>query len=136
MSRIFLDTNVCVYNFDSAEPARRDVARRVLRSPDHRLVISTQVLQEFYHVTTRKLRRPLAHGDAVAAVEELCAFAVVPSDASLVQRAIRLVHEHPLSIWDALVVEAAVRGRCDVLYTEDLDAGGSIRGVEIVNPFE
>ena len=56
-----------------------------------------------------------------------------------------LVHAHDedesdrraeaLSFWDAMIVRAAVRGGCDVLFTEDLQHGQVIDGVEVRNPF-
>lgn len=50
----FFDTNVVVYAFDNAEPAKQAVARRLMRDhPD--AVISTQVLLEFYSVVTRTI---------------------------------------------------------------------------------
>lgn len=133
--RAFLDTNVCVYCYDVSEPAKRSTALDLVRSGNDPKLLSTQVLQEFFSVVSRRLPARLSHTEAEGATRAWSRLPVVASDAALVQRAIRTVSEHQLSIWDALIVEAAVRGRCDVLYTEDLSAGGSIRGVEIVNPF-
>ena len=42
---VFLDTNVIVYAFDGAEPAKQRVAIEILEAGD-RLVVSTQVLLE------------------------------------------------------------------------------------------
>ena len=52
----------------------------------------------------------------------------------LVLTAARTASEHQLSIWDAMVVEAARLGGCTELWTEDLQTGGEIRGAQIVNP--
>ena len=49
--------------------------------------------------------------------------------------AIDLHRLHGFSIWDALVVRAALVSRCRVLYTEDLQHGQRIDGLEVVNPF-
>lgn len=40
------------------------------------------------------------------------------------------------SFWDALVVQAAFQSDCSVLYSEDLQHGRRINGLEIVNPFQ
>jgi predicted nucleic acid-binding protein len=40
-----------------------------------------------------------------------------------------------LSFWDALVVVAAARSGAKRLYTEDLQNGQMLLGVEVVNPF-
>lgn len=59
--KTFLDTNVLVYRFDDDEPAKQARAREILdtEGPRGSLVLSTQVLQEFYVTVTRKLARPL-----------------------------------------------------------------------------
>ena len=78
--RSFVDTNVLVYRFDHGEPAKRAVAKRLLdRAFPGSLVISTQVLAEFYVVITRKLSRPLRPDLASEAVERLSALPVVGS---------------------------------------------------------
>ena len=38
------------------------------------------------------------------------------------------------SIWDAMIVRAAVDSRCRVLFTEDVGLRG-VEGLEVVNPF-
>ena len=40
-----------------------------------------------------------------------------------------------ISFWDALIVHAARAAGAAVLYTEDLQHGGLVAGVHIVNPF-
>lgn len=56
--KTFLDSNVLVYSVDHApaERAKHDRAVEVLAERPESLVVSTQVLQEFYVVTTRKLK--------------------------------------------------------------------------------
>ncbi|CAN5505529.1 PIN domain-containing protein [soil metagenome] len=133
-SRTFVDTNVFVHAFDADEPTKRDVALSVIRDTPG-LVISTQVLGEFYVAVTRKLARPLAAAEAAAAVEEMTMLSVVPTDLTLVRSALATAQMHQLSYWDALVVEAAATASCDRLLTEDLAAGAELRGVRIENPF-
>ena len=38
-------------------------------------------------------------------------------------------------LYDAAIVASALEARCDRLLTEDLQAGGRINGLTIVNPF-
>lgn len=135
--RVFLDTNVLVYLFAADEAEKREAARSLL-STEHRpddLVISTQVLQEFYVTVTRKLDPPLAEADALDAVRSLTELIVVPIDPPIVLRAITLSQRHRVSLWDALIVQAAIEGGCDRLLTEDLNAGWSVGGLQVVNPF-
>ncbi len=134
-ARSFLDTNVLVYAVDESEPAKRDRARELLAAPDVPLILSAQVIGEFYVVATRKLAIPLDEADVAAAVAELLRLPVVPIDAELVRAAIATSRSAQLSYWDALIVEAAAAAGCDRLLTEDLSHGVTIRSVRVENPF-
>ncbi len=131
----FVDTNVAVYVYDHGSADRRARAVELFRSPPDRLVVSTQVLSEFYWTVTRKLDPPLAVDRALAALRELAALPVVAVDRELVLSAVDTATRQQLALWDALIVEAAVRGGCQRLLTEDLDHGQEIRGVVVENPF-
>jgi predicted nucleic acid-binding protein len=131
----FVDTNVVVYAFDEDEPAKQERAREVLSGADQLLVLSTQVLAEFYVTVTRKLARPLDASTARQAVEQLSELPVVPTDADLVLAAIDVSDRHQLSFWDGLIVQAASSAGCDTILTEDLSHGSVIAGVSVDNPF-
>jgi predicted nucleic acid-binding protein len=95
--------------------------------------ISTQVLQEFYSIVTKKY-----HADALIAREMLLYYAqlnVVIPDIELITNAVDISILRRISFWDALIVAAAESANCLTLYSEDLNHGQSIRGVRIVNPF-
>jgi predicted nucleic acid-binding protein len=135
-ARTFVDTNVLVYAFDAAEPDKREVAQQLLASAQPgELIVSAQVLHEFYVVTTRKLATPLPERTAGEVVRELARLEVVPIDAALSLAAVDRSQRTQLSLWDALIVEAARRAGCEHLLTEDLTGGQTIDEVAIVNPF-
>lgn len=133
--RPFVDTNVLVYAHDEDEPVKRDRALELLEDVGPRMVISAQVLAEFYVTVTRKLARPIPADTAAAQVASLAVAATVATDAGLVQEAVELGRRHQLSLWDAMIVRAAVRGGCDVLLSEDLQDGLAVDGVTVRNPF-
>ncbi|MGB6057015.1 MAG: PIN domain-containing protein [Microthrixaceae bacterium] len=134
MTDVFVDTNVLVYAFDRSDPYKQHAARGVLEGPDV-LVVSTQVLLEFFVVVTRKLDPPTPAKLARAAVDELAKLRVVSADAALVQRAVDTSITHQMSVWDAMILEAAAETGCATIFTEDLSAGSTIRGIQIVDPF-
>jgi predicted nucleic acid-binding protein len=68
-------------------------------------------------------------------VEIFGRFDLVLIDFSIILAAIDLHRLHQISIWDALILQAARRANCQVVYTEDLQTGRKLDGVEIVNPF-
>ena len=133
--RAFVDTNVFVYLYSSDDPAKRDVARDLLLNADIDLVLSAQVLNEFYVTVTRKITSPLSPGDARDAVGSLAELEVVPVTRNLVVDALDAGQRYQLSHWDPLIVEAASRSGCEILFTEDLSSGSILRGVTITNPF-
>ena len=85
------------------------------------LVLSTQVLQEFYVQATRPTRSDrLPHEAAVALIESWLRFRVVETNVALILNAMSTRARWQLSYWDAAIVEAARSGGCSVLLTEDL----------------
>jgi predicted nucleic acid-binding protein len=133
--KAFLDTNVLVYLFDTDFQAKQRRAREVLEAEGSSAAVSTQVLQEFYVTVTRKLGRPMPERDAEAAVLELTGLEVVPVDGPLVLSGIARSRKDHLSLWDALVVEAALQGGCGRLLTEDLQDGRRFGSLRVENPF-
>lgn len=132
-TRQFLDTNVIVYALDDAEPRKRDISQALLQDPDNDCIISTQVMIETYSAATRKLG--IEPATATSLVHDLSQLEVVPTHSHLVLQAIETSQSHNISIWDALILEAARAAGCPTLITEDLAHGSSIRGVRIVNPY-
>jgi predicted nucleic acid-binding protein len=133
---VFVDTNVWVYAVDGADPAKRQLALNVTAPETGRdLVISTQVLTEFYAVVTRKFAAPVPLDEAEAMVRQLSALPVVAIDGSLVASAIAGSREWQISIWDALIIRAAEVAGCRRLLSEDLAAGTTYGSIVVENPF-
>ena len=139
---MFFDTNILVYAQDSTDPFKRLRAQEALGEAikTDRLVISTQVMQEFYSVALRK--RWMTPAQAQGLLVRLAEHTVVPASADSVLRSVALQQRHKLSIWDALVVQAALDARCAVLFSEDLQEGrrfdppaGAGPELLVVNPF-
>jgi predicted nucleic acid-binding protein len=133
---VFVDTNVWVYAVDASDPARRERALEVIDPARGRdLVISTQVLTEFYAVVTRKLAVPLSPQDAESMVAQLSKLPVVAVDASLVAAAIAGSREWQISVWDALILRAAEVAGCRRVLSEDLADGMTYGSVVVEDPF-
>ena len=134
---VFFDTNVLVYAVDAGDPVRREIAiERFARAvKDDAILLSTQVLQEFYSITTRKLKPPLSPREAASQLAQLAAFRVVEATAEGVLAATELVQKHRLQWWDALILEAALRGNADVLVSQDGQHGQRFGKLVVENPF-
>lgn len=131
----FFDTNVLVYTEDPASPAKQAVARTLVREAiaAGQFVISTQVIQEFYDVVTRK--RLLSPAHATMLLQSWADNEVVCSSPDLLFRAFTLQQSRNMSMWDALVVQAALESGCATLYSEDLQAGARFGELVVANPF-
>lgn len=131
----FVDTNVLVYLFDKDSREKQYQARQLLKKEADNIVLSTQVLGEFYVTVTRKLAAPLEPRLARDAVDDLCALRVRALRAELVQAAVRRSNASQLSYWDALIVETAIDAGATRLLTEDLQHGQEFNGLRVVDPF-
>ncbi len=133
--RAFVDTNVLVYAVDDADSLKRDRAREVLDGSADQLVLSAQVLSEFYVVVTRKLAKPLPEAVAAEAVRALARLPIVVADGELVMAAVALSRQTQISFWDAQIVAAAAVAGCDRVLSEDLSHGAELASVRVENPF-
>ena len=136
-SRTFFDTNVLVYLFDTDSPDKQVRAQDALseRLEGGTVVVSTQVLQEFFVTVTRKLARPLSANDAEAALRRLMRLSVVAVDSDQVLAAAVSSRRDRISFWDALILTAAAIAGCEQVLSEDLQHGRSFGRVRVVNPF-
>ena len=134
--RTFFDTNILVYAVDDTAPAKQQRAQGLLDgTPAAHIVLSGQVLGEFYWNVTRKISIPLTAAEARAGVDWLANFLVVPIERSTVREAIALAESVGIAYWDALIVKAASTASCERVLTEDLNHSQVIDGVRIENPF-
>jgi predicted nucleic acid-binding protein len=129
--RRFFDTNILVYAFAADDP-RSARAEELIADGG---VISVQVLNEFTNVTRRKLKWDWEQIEAsLAVIEELLGVAR-PLTASLHTKAVGLARDSKLSFYDALIVVAAMEAGCELLCSEDFQAGQKFGAVTVVNPF-
>jgi predicted nucleic acid-binding protein len=131
----FIDSNIFLYLIDPEMTSKRPVAAELMRGlyMAGQAVISTQVLQEFYNVATKKFGLPRAE---VADTAQLYGQTrVVQMTPAIVFAAMRHHADGQFSFWDALIVEAALSAGCKTLYSEDMQHGLVLDGMTIENPF-
>jgi len=97
--------------------------------------ISVQVLNEFTAVALRKLRMSMIEiREVLAPIRAVCA--VEPVTIETHEGALQIAERYGLSIYDALIVSAALVSGCKVLHSEDMQVGQVIeRQLTIRNPF-
>jgi predicted nucleic acid-binding protein len=127
----FLDTNILIYAFTTDR--RAAVAQALL---GRGCLTSVQALNEFTNVARRKLGMTWTEvRDALAAIRTVCR-SVLPVDVETHADALGIAERHGCTIFDALMIAAALRADCAVLYSEDMQDGMAIGArLRIVNPF-
>ena len=132
----FVDTNVLLYAVSTVteEAGKKRLAESVLASTD--IVLSAQVLQEFYTQATRASRPgALAHIPAVDYIRSLRRFHIEQITVDLVLSALEIRQQFGVSYWDAAILAAAKITGCDVVYSEDFSHTQDYDGVRVENPF-
>jgi predicted nucleic acid-binding protein len=133
--KFFFDTNVLLYMYSGADLAKQTRAKELFQhcTASGRMLLSTQVVQEFYAAGSRKLRIPRSElRDVAAGLLDLPLVTVRPSH---ILSAIQTEERYGISFWDALILAAAESGGAEVLYTEDLNDGQQYGKVMVRNPF-
>jgi len=135
-SRVFFDSNILIYAIDEGSGEKCIAAREAISeaSQNARVIISTQVMQEFYNIATRKLGMDPFYAKSLT--KGLERFEVVTNDANTISEAIDISILNKLSFWDSLLIAAASQVNCDIFYSEDMNAGQTIAGVKVINPFD
>jgi len=128
----FFDTNVIVYAFEEGG-RRRQAALNLLAAGG---ITSVQILNEFASVARRKLG--FLWPEIEEAVAGICILLPAPAPLRLQThiRAIQIAARFDFSIYDGLIVAAALENGCRVLYTEDMQHGQKIEGLAVRNPFQ
>ena len=129
----FVDTNIWVYAHLSVPGDKRHERALALVQSGAGLVISPQVVAEYYNVMLRNAR-----GDAWIQANLRAMFArtrLQPANADVLATALDLRNRYGFSFWDCQIAAAALQARCGTLLTEDLQDGQILDGrLQVVNP--
>src|SRR5215469_3284598 len=127
----FFDTNVILYAFRQ-DDTRSRVAETLLAAGG---ALSVQVLNEFVAVARRKLDK--SWEEVRRALDILRLFCPEPVSVTIEihDRAVNIAERYGYSIFDSLIIAAALHAGACTLYTEDMRDGQVIDGLTIRNPF-
>lgn len=127
----FFDTNLLIYLLTPDDGKSRRLDPLILPGG----VVSVQVLNELVNVSYRKLGLSAqAIGPFLQRVK--AAFTVVQLTLAVHERGVGLLARHNLSVYDAMIVAAALEAGCTALYSEDMQHGLVVDGtLTIRNPF-
>lgn len=127
----FFDTNILVYAHTTGD-SRTEIARALLLDGG---VIGVQSLNEFASVARAKLAFPWPR--IQAAIDNILVLCPNPRPltVNIHLRALEISGKCGFSIWDGLIIAAAIEAKCSTLLTEDMQHGQMIEGLRIENPF-
>jgi predicted nucleic acid-binding protein len=127
----FFDTSVLLYLL-SSDAAKADRIEELVAGGG---IISVQVLNEFAAVSLRRLRLSIGElREILAPVRTICRIEPLVEDTH--DRALAVAERYGFSVYDSLIVAAALRVGCTRLYSEDLQHGQLVdRQLRIVDPF-
>lgn len=120
---LFFDTGVLLCAYDASDPERQRAALGPLELAMQSgcVVISTQVMHEFYQLSIG--RRLLSAPQALTVLQQLARLRVVGNDAQIVMRAAKLQQRVGFAMGEATIVQAALEAQCRVLYSDSLGPG-------------
>jgi predicted nucleic acid-binding protein len=132
--KVFFDSNILIYTYSNSDLKKIEVISQIYNQ--FKVLISTQVIQEFSNVMLKKFSIP--HDKLLNAIKELRnSFKIIQTDLKLVEKAIYLNSKYKYSFYDSLIVSSALLNDCDFLITEDLNHNQLIeKKLRIVNPFK
>ena len=131
----FIDTNVLLYaaTADAAERKKQDAAYDLIAADN--FGISTQVLQEFFHNATKKVRKKMRPDKALDWLGEILHRPCVIVDVPLFRHATEISVRYKITYWDGAILAATHALGAKVLYSEDLNHGQTYGTVRVENPF-
>jgi predicted nucleic acid-binding protein len=130
-AKSFFDTNVLLYLL-SADNNKANHAEAIIANGG---VISVQVLNEFASVASRKLKMPYPEiRETLLVVRAVCSIKAITLETH--ELGLDIAERFRFSLYDSMIVSAALQAGCTVLYSEDMQHGQKIEGqLLITNPF-
>jgi predicted nucleic acid-binding protein len=127
----FFDTSVLLYLL-SNDPDKADRVEQLL---EKRGTISVQVLNEFAAVALRKAKMPLSGvREILDTMRTVCR--VEPVTLATHDGGLTICERYAFSLYDSMIVSAALMANAKVLYSEDLQHAQLIDGrLRVLNPF-
>jgi predicted nucleic acid-binding protein len=127
----FFDTSVLLYLLSTDS----DKADRVEQLLEERGTVSVQVLNEFAAVALRKMKMPLCDvREILDTMKTVCK--VEPVTLATHDQGLAINERYGFSLYDSMLVSAALIANVKVLYSDDLQHGQLIDNrLRILNPF-
>lgn len=136
-AKVFVDTNILVYARDASEKEKQVVAKDWIaylwKTRTGRL--SYQSCNEFYVVTTQRLKPGLSKKEARDDIKAFQAWKPLVINQMAIENAWRIQDRYQFSWWDSLILSTAQIQHCQFILSEDLQHEQVIDDLIVINPF-
>lgn len=132
----FIDTNVWVYALTEQDHAKKKIAAELISKTylEDTICVNAQVLKEFANFAFKRTTKSADEINSV--LKKMSSYSFVPDTKELVMQAVVLKERYDVGFYDSLMLSAANKAKCDVIYTEDLNSGQKYGTVTAINPFK
>jgi predicted nucleic acid-binding protein len=131
------DANIIAYAYEQSDPVRQGAAIRILEGLEgQNAFLSVKTLSELF-VTLRKPRFAMTVAQIVREIETYSkTWPVLDLTLPIVLEAAKAVERYSLSYWDAQIWATAKHYQISAVFTEDMNVGSQLEGVQIINPLD
>jgi len=131
--KAFIDTNIFVYLYSEDNPNKRDLCIDYL--DNHTCITSTQAINELSNVFTKKYKLSATDvGNVISEIQQSYEIKII--DIDVIIRALKIHEVYGYSYYDCLMISSAILNNCEYFFSEDMQDGQKIDGLEIVNIFK
>jgi len=136
-AKVFVDTNILVYARDASEKEKQVVAKDWIAYPWKTRTgrLSYQSCNEFYVVTTQRLKPGLSKKEARDDIKAFQAWKPLVINQMAIENAWRIQDRYQFSWWDSLILSTAQIQHCQFILSEDLQHEQVIDDLIVINPF-
>jgi len=133
--KVFIDTNIWVYaKFRSQEDTKHKHAKELLSEITSQIVVSTQVINEFYSVMMKNNVADLLVQKTINQLLPEVELQLI--SLNTIKKAWEIKLRYQYSIYDSLIIASAIEAGCNILYSEDMQHNQMIEDkLRIINPF-
>jgi predicted nucleic acid-binding protein len=124
--------------FSDKDSFKKSIAKEIFKNAHstRKGILSYQVIQEFCNVALRKFDTPLSLEECKNFINRfMFPICTIYPNKDIFNTALDIKLETGYGFYDSLILAAAYKADCKIVYSEDLSSGQKIRTMEIVNPF-
>jgi predicted nucleic acid-binding protein len=133
--KVFIDTNLWIYLFSN--DAKSLTVENIIKSNFNNIIISTQVLNEFFNVIVQKRKIKTIEETKVIIESLINNFFVSIIDYHTITTAIDVSKTYQFNYFDSLMISSALIEDCSMILTEDMKHQQIIdKKLKIINPFK